>query len=260
MPAIRIRKRRRGISLSTRRRKRFKRRSYRKYKRYSGWTRALGAFPQRKTVAIRYVQDLTLDAGNNSSAVNVFRVNSVYDPDYTGTGHQPMFHDVYSNIYEKYHVNYATIRMVALSTHIVNTTTPELAAGTNTGANQFYAVNERACRMWILRDSGVSDYPSNLDTLIEEGSTNFRWKYCPQTTNGRLPSVKMMCSPHKQLGLSKRDDTLNAIVTNNPGAEAYFICGVEGLGGSYNPDSMQFQVIITYNVTYYELKKNQTQN
>lgn len=231
-----------------------------RYNRYIGPGRTLGAFPPRKKVVLRYVQDITLNAADASTAVHVFRGGSLQDPDQSGTGHQPMFHDIYSQIYSKYKVNYSTIRMVALSTHIINTAFGNQVSGSTTSDTQYYASNERACRMFILKDLSTNDYPSNLDTLIEEGSRNLRWRYCPQTTSGRMPSVKNSMTPHKLLNLSKNDDTLNAAVTANPVAEAYYICGVEGLGGTYNPDSMQFQIIMTFNVTYFDLKKNQSEN
>jgi len=232
----------------------------RRFRRYISPGLTLGAFPQRKTVAIRYIDDLTLDASAGGIAKDIYNVTSVYDPYVAAGGHQPMFHDTYSLIYEKYKVNYATIRFVALSTHCVNTTSPSLFEGTNVTDTQYFAANERACRMFILKDSSTSDLPANLNTLIEEGARNLKWKYCPQTTNGSIPSVKMSCAPHKLLGLSRNDDQLNSLVSGNPPTACYFIVGVEGLGGGFNPDSMKFQVIITYNVTYYELKKNQSQN
>lgn len=220
---------------------------------------ALGNFPQTKTVALRYVQTFSLNAGSGSTAVQVFRGNSINDPDYTGIGHQPMFSDNYAAIYGAYRVNYATIKMMALSTHIVNTTSVTNVSGTSTGNPQFFSANERACRIFILRDDTAGDYTTALDTLIEEGSRNFRWRYCPQTTSGAIPYVKMSVTPHKLLNISKNDDTLKALSGANPGSQCYFVCGAEGLGGT-NPDSMEFQVIITYNVTYSNLIKNQTQN
>lgn len=232
----------------------------RTYRRYVKVGRTLGAFPIRKTVALRYVQTISLNATASSTVVNVFRANSIFDPDYTGAGHQPMFHDLYSQIYDSYKVNYSTIRAVALNTHAVNVAYSQDVSGTTTSQGQFYALNERAVRLWILRDVQANDYPTNVDSLIEEGSRNFRWKYCPQTTTGTMPSVKMTCTPYKLLGLSKWDSTMNADVTGNPSNSCFFVVGAANLGDGSNPDSMSIQVIITYNVTYFDLKKNQAQN
>lgn len=233
----------------------FKRRS----NKVSRFRAPLGNFPSTKTVSLRYVENLTFDPGASTSAVNVFRVNSIYDPNYTGVGHQPMYRDNYAAIYETYRVNHASIAMVALDTHVVNTTTAETISGTTTGANQFYTTNHRACRMFIIRDKDPTDFNTELDTLVEEGNTNFVWKYCPQNTSGKMPVLRMSCWPHRQLNVSRYDDTLKAAQTDNPLGAAYFICGVTDLG-SGNPDSMTFQFIITYNVTFSNVIKNQTQN
>ena len=233
----------------------FKRRS----NKVSRFRAPLGNFPNTKTVALRYVENVTLDGSASGTVVNVFRVNSIYDPNYTGAGHQPMFRDNYAAIYEQYRVNYATITMVALDTHVVNVATANQVSGTNVGDNFFYNQNQRACRMFIMRDRDPSDYNTELDTLVEEGNSNFVWKYCPQTTSGKMPTLRLGCWPHSLLNLSKKDDTLKSAQDNNPMASAYFICGVTDLG-SGNPDSMAFQFIITYNVTMSNLVKNQTQN
>lgn len=232
----------------------------RRFQRYVPIGRTLGAFPQRKTVAIRYVENFTLDASSSANAVYAFRANSVFDPNFTGAGHQPMYHDLYSQIYDSYNVNYSTIRAVAMNTHAVNVVYSNDVAGTTVSQGQFYALNERAIRLWILRDVAANDYPSNVDTLVEEGSRNFKWKYCPQTTNGSMPSVKMACTPYKLLGLSKWDNSIQANVAGNPANSCFFVVGAANLGDGSNPDTISVQAIITYNVTYFDLKKNQTQN
>lgn len=218
----------------------------------------LGNFPPRKTVALRYVDSIALDAAAATAAVQVFRVNNIFDPDYSGFGHQPMFRDNYATLYNRYKVNYATITMVAMTTHKVNVIAPVTLEGTTTSNSEFYANNQRACRMWILRDQFVNDYPAKLDTLIEEGNTNLTWKYCPQTTSGYMPTLKYKCWPHKQCNVAFNDDTLTAPMTAGPNNECYFVCGVSDLGDATDPGSMVFQFIITYNVTFYDLLKNQS--
>jgi len=239
-----------------------KTRAYRRPRlRFSRFRAPLGNFPNTKTVALRYVDTLNLNGGPGSSAVQVFRVNNIYDPDYTGLGHQPMYRDNYAALYSKYRVNYATITMVALDTHITNTSTSNDVAGTTVTTSQYFASNERACRMFIIRDPSPSDYNTSLNTLIEEGNTNFVWRYCPQNTSGKMPTLRLGCWPHKLLSCNKKDVLLNSNMDEGPNSEAYFVCGVTDLGSSgTNPDTMAFQFIITYNVTFFDLLKNQTQN
>jgi len=243
-----------GSRLSRRRRtlfpKRYKARLYRS---------PMGNFPSQKTVALRYVETLAFDATSSGAAVNVFRVNNIFDPNYTGTGHQPMYRDNYAQIYLRYRVNYATITMVALNTHMVNVATPNLVNGTNVGDNQYYNQNERACRMFITRDKDPTDYNTDIDTLIEEGNKDFVWRYCPQTTTSTMPTLRMRCYPNRTLNIDRKDSALQAPMSGGPSSECYFICGVADLGQG-NPDPMSYQFIITYNVTFTDLIKNQPQN
>lgn len=43
-------------------------------------------------------------APDNGMDNHLFRINSIFDPDYTGTGHQPAFHDQWSPLYSNYRV------------------------------------------------------------------------------------------------------------------------------------------------------------
>lgn len=258
-PIRRMRRMRRAVPYG--RRKRRVRRSYRRglmrrrLPYYKTLKLPLGMFPSRKQVVLRYVEDFTLNPGSASVATYIFRANSLFDPNYTSTGHQPMFFDTYASIYAGYKVRHSTITFICTDNHIVNAV--QTASGTTTG--QYYAANERAVRMFILRDASVNDYTSSLNTMIEEGNRNFTWKYAPQTTSMAMSKLRLRCWPHKQLNLSFNDNVLNAGTGENPSANAYFICGVDSLAGA-NADSMNFQVIITYHATFFDLKKNQSEN
>lgn len=236
-----------------------KRRRYRQRYRYRRRKPAIGAFPSRKNVVLRYVDDFTLNAGNASTAVRVFKVNSLFDPDDSVGGHQPMYFDQYKLIYSGYKVNYATITFICTDNHVVNTATTFNINGTTTSNPQYYALNERACRMFILRDKDNNDFTTALNTLIEEGNRNLKWRFAPQTTAGGMQKLRMRCWPHKQLQLSYNDNDLQAGTGADPTKLCYFICGIDGMPGS-NPDSMNFQIIITYHCTFFNPIANQAQN
>jgi len=242
--------------------RRAKRTKYSKFKRkyVPRFKAPLGNFAATKTVALRYVQDFTLDPSGSTSAINKFAVNSLYDPDQSGSGHQPMFRDNYAAIYGTYRVNYATITVVPLTTQVVNTATSNEVGGTTVTTSQYYAANERGCRLWILREQSGSDYPNDVNTLIEEGNKNFVWRFCPQNTSQRMPILRFSCWPHSLYGIPKRDPNLQALQGANPSLMGIFIVGMSSIGNAANPDALACQVIITYNVTYTDLIKNQTQN
>lgn len=58
-----------------------------------------------RTVRLRYVETYNLTAaGANIGNYWAFRANSIYDPDYSYGGHQPMGRDVWASIYSEYRV------------------------------------------------------------------------------------------------------------------------------------------------------------
>lgn len=60
-----------------------------------------GVIPQL-LIPLRYSQTITLSCTSGAVAYHQFRCNSLYDPDYTTTGTQPMLYDQLSAIWTKY--------------------------------------------------------------------------------------------------------------------------------------------------------------
>jgi len=59
-------------------------------------------FPNSIITKLRYVDNITLTGTLGARALNVFAANGIFDPDISGTGHQPMYHDNYFNLYDQY--------------------------------------------------------------------------------------------------------------------------------------------------------------
>lgn len=77
-----------------------------------------------------YADSIGLDAGASQSAVHVFRMNSLFDPDYTGVGHQPRYFDQLAAMFNRYRVDSIDVE--------INWTSPATALGalcTLNGAN-----------------------------------------------------------------------------------------------------------------------------
>lgn len=93
---------------TTRRPRRMVRRTRRRTVRK---TRIPNAFPKMITRNMIYTQEITMNAAASSYATYTFRANSLYDPDYTSTGHQPYGFDETMNVYYNYSVDSSYIRV-----------------------------------------------------------------------------------------------------------------------------------------------------
>lgn len=72
-------------------------------------------FPTNMTVELHYEDTFRLYTGTTAYATHVFRGNSLYDPDFTGSGHQPRYFDNYSAIYGRYKVLASTMSAEVLN-------------------------------------------------------------------------------------------------------------------------------------------------
>lgn len=66
-------------------------------------------FPVRTIAKLKYATIVPLLSSLTPIANYLFSCNSIYDPDTTGTGHQPYGHDTYATIYNQYTVLYSII-------------------------------------------------------------------------------------------------------------------------------------------------------
>lgn len=80
------------------------------------------SFPPRINAKFVYGGDIRLNSGVLSLVSNVFRGNSIFDPDWTGIGSQPLGHDQYAALYLRYRVIASKFEVwfAANTTEVVN--------------------------------------------------------------------------------------------------------------------------------------------
>ena len=61
-------------------------------------------FPPNILTRLRYNDIVTLTSTDGSLAIQQMRMNSIFDPDVTSAGHQPLYHDQFAAIYNHYTV------------------------------------------------------------------------------------------------------------------------------------------------------------
>nr|AUF34968.1 putative capsid protein [uncultured virus] len=64
----------------------------------------VGGFPKSKMVRLRYCQEIFLNAPSGATDYHTFSANGMYDPDITGTGHQPFGFDQNMAFYDHFTV------------------------------------------------------------------------------------------------------------------------------------------------------------
>lgn len=83
-------------------------------KDYRIYDNRFGGMPDSFETILEYTDVVKISSVSAGSAGYIFRGNSLYDPDYTSTGHQPRYFDQNMTIYTRYHVVSAQVTLYAL--------------------------------------------------------------------------------------------------------------------------------------------------
>jgi len=74
-------------------------------------------FPDRLLTKLRYCDYGSQSCTTGAVGLQIFRWNSVFDPDFTNAGHQPMYRDTYASIYDQYSVVSAQAKITFFNTN-----------------------------------------------------------------------------------------------------------------------------------------------
>jgi len=232
-----------------------------KKKMFTSTLRGRNPFALNKmSTVLKYSTNISLDPkpealGSTGSNVWQFSINGMFDPDITSFGHQPMYFDNYAAIFGKYQVKYATISVTVIN-HFVNTIAQEVAGPLTQKPNYAY-------KLFIMRDAtagSTTEYPNNMEQIIEAGSPNIKWRFIAPALTGKLPKLKHSASPHMLARKSFRDDTLQAATSSNPASGQYFYVGITSADGVTDPPAVSLQVTITYYADFFDRIELQPQN
>lgn len=103
-------------------------------------------FPDKLLTRIRYCDNFYITSTAGAQGLQVYRWNSTFDPDYSNSGHQPMYRDTYAAIYNHYSVVSAKARIqfvnaVTTVPFMVGISTDDSETGINTSVNAFREEN-----------------------------------------------------------------------------------------------------------------------
>jgi hypothetical protein len=177
---------------------------------------------------MRYSDDFKIGSTLGSTGSYVFRANSVYDPDYTGVGHQPMGYDVWAGQYTHYIVEQSRVTFKLMPGSV-------LIEGFKTGV--------------FLSPSFVPPY-SDPSGYIEAGKGTVSYatgrQVAPLTISSKFDTRKFFNITDVKDNL----DNLGATTVLNPQELAYFIIWFSSNNNTTFTCSVQ--VTIDYIVSFSE--------
>lgn len=189
--------------------------------------RALTPIPQRYITKMKYSSVLATDASLGSYKMNL---NSIYDPDFTGGGHQPYGFDQLAALYNRYRVIACGYRIqlavVSTASSIMLTAMP---SNQNVTAGTGSEIRENPRAKYIVQNPGAS-------AVVLSGKS-----YLPSLV-GRNKAQYMA------------DDRYQALVTANPSEDAFLNIQTFSPSTDVPLGSVAVQVVMEYTVEFFDMK------
>lgn len=193
----------------------------------------LGGFAASQAVRLRYVDTFNLDPGIGGMDVQVFRASSMFDPDFTGGGHQPSNWDRVTAIWDRYTVIGAKCVIYPVQT----------GTGNQTPGTLCLHLSEDGTDLATAHASG------GINNVLEQPHTrrsirNMGAGYPSQDKQ----TFTIMYSPKKYYGgrFTVGLEPYSADVNSNPNENTYFEIGYASSDNTNNPGVMTFRVEIEY--------------
>lgn len=193
-----------------------------------------GMLGTRFMAKLRYCDQLVLLAPGvaGTSRVHSFRANSLYDPDYTGTGHQPIGFDQYMQFYNHYTVVGAKITATFVS------------GGTSASTNTM------VCGIEL---SGDASPTSALNDIFEQGRS--RYKIVTNSSASQTVTVTHNLSVKKFLAQKPLAEDANAGTNaSNPQELIYFHVWTAPLDSSLLQSDCRVNLKIDFIAVFHEAK------
>lgn len=197
-------------------------------------------FPKSIITKIRYC-DIQTIGSNATPTIQNYRANSVFDPDQTGIGHQPMHFDTYATIYNRYRV--LGSKITAIWTTDRTSVDPGPPVADVLGGPWIVGINGT---------TGTASYSSTLTTRMEASESTYR-VLSSRTGEDSVVVTTMSYSPDRQLGKPSGDDTVSAGVTGNPSQAWNFQLWLADITANATSVDIIVTVEIEYTVEFFEL-------
>lgn len=217
-----------------------KRKVYRKRVRRANAVVSRTAFiPDRMFTRLKYSELMAVTyTGLAAPAIYQFRAHSIFDPNLTGTGHQPYGHDQYSALYNRYRV-YGVKYSVTF---------------TNQDAGKQF-------------DIGFFKRPNNSAASVVE--TLLEYPFCQhkmlgaESSGQAIRTISGYCSNPRVLGITRashrNDDSNQALIGYNPTAAGPIISAFISNQNTAESGTVNLRWNLEYYVEFFD-RKAQTQS
>jgi len=186
--------------------------------------------PMSWTTTHRYCAVVTFNPPAGTPSNWIFSANGLYDPDITGTGHQPMGFDQMMAFYNHYEVIGAKIRF-----------TPHLGA------------EGSAFNYGVKLDDSSTFAVSNIEGILEHPLNNWKSWSGPYTSLSNFDVVQTF-SNKRFFGDKSGDRATWGDAASNPQDQAYFLCWIAPLTALQDIGPIPCTITIEYIVKYHEPK------
>jgi len=161
-------------------------------------------FPDTLTTKVKYADIFNVTGVSGTLGNAVFQLNSLFDPDLTGAGHQPMYFDQLcgaagSAPYARYRVKGASIKVT------YSMVSPPSLTATNVGPVLVGVITQRANSLLASNTSGI----------METNNTDFKLLGDKGSGTSSV-TVYRRFNPKIDLAVDPEDDTLSAAYNASP--------------------------------------------
>jgi len=178
----------------------------------------------------KYAEYISLNISGGGKGVYLFSCNGMYDPNVTGTGHQPHYFDQYSALYNHYRVTRSKIK-VTLYDHTLSSTGP----------------TTRGLAMCIFIDDDATPSLTNqYDEYEREGNVSTVALANVQTAG----VLRKAWNAKRAFGVKANGDAMEGTSAAQPVEQQFFVISVQ----AEPTDIVTILVELEYNATWTEQK------
>lgn len=194
--------------------KRKRKKTYNRRKRrsnYNGMVSNRAPIPRTFTTKMKYSTIIQLNPGVGAPAYHTFSANSIYDPDVTGTGHQPKGFDELTALFDHYCVLGSKLSATYIPTD---------------GETVVGGVTMDDSLVFLAQFDGVQEAPECVWRVVTPG--------------GGPRRITRKINPLKFLHKNEKDSEVNGIMGNlgtgaSPTEQVYYQVWAKGRNGSADP-------------------------